>query len=231
MDFETEDQTEEEELEQILKDIDEGSRLGDFSETGEPPVYNGDQVQLYRASDGTPSFTADKRLLDQLLAENRLEFRTEQSSSNPKLQRRVYKLVEQVTDIVVAASLAGQTSPDGKLAAIKIRDHDGKTYRLVFPSSHLDVFAEIAVELNISLGITGALAERRASNELASVPSLHRIVGVVGIVEHPESETQDLELKTAQGLTVQLCFDSGQLQRLARQVLAIDEPEDLPGEH
>ncbi len=134
-------------------------------------------------------------------------------------------------DILVAATTGVQTSKDGKQSAILLKDADDEEYRLILPSSHLDLFAETVVELKGSLGITGALADRNASNELSTTPDFHRIVEVVGIVEKTQLDGFDLEVKTAQGKTLQLSFVGGQLQRLARHILSIDEPSAIPGEH
>jgi hypothetical protein len=135
-------------------------------------------------------------------------------------------------DLIVRTIKAPQTSNDGKLAKIVIETHDGEIYGFVFPSSHLEFAAETFVELCTSLKISGALADRNASNELTKLPELHRVSEIVGVVM-PENESSiiDLELKTQQGLTLQLCFEPGQLQGLARMVLKIDEPAEVPGEH
>lgn len=135
-----------------------------------------------------------------------------------------------MADIWVERVIGSQTSSDGKVARLVFKDHDGQEHGLIFPVSHLDAAAEIFVELLTSLEITGALADRNASNELKSAPDLHRIVEVTGIVERPESAVMDLELRTAHGTTLQLCFEPTQLQRLARRVLTIEEPEEIAGE-
>ena len=92
MDFpEPDNTTEEEEIDEILRNIRDGCCLGEGSETGAP---SSSQVSFYRFSDGTRCFDAPKELIDRLLNEKQLTYKEEPYPERPDFRRRVYDLTE-----------------------------------------------------------------------------------------------------------------------------------------
>lgn len=81
--------SEQEELDQILKDIDEGCCVGEWTETGEPKIYSDGQILFSRSSDGTSCFAVEKHFVDQLLNAGQLKYEDESDSSG-KQRRRIY---------------------------------------------------------------------------------------------------------------------------------------------
>jgi hypothetical protein len=94
MDFEPPVPTEEEDIEQALKDIDCGCCLGEASYEPTGEIFRR-ELMLFRESDGSSCFDIPKELLDRMISEGRLTFEVEQCPQRSDLWRRVYRLTTQ----------------------------------------------------------------------------------------------------------------------------------------
>jgi len=84
------DLSDEEEMDQILKEAEGGDLVGEWSETGEPTLYNDGQMVFNRKSDGSLCFGVEKHFVDQLLKAGRLNY-TEETGANGD-RRRIYSV-------------------------------------------------------------------------------------------------------------------------------------------